>query len=118
MANTTNKDLTKIIINKLTSAQYAAEVAAGTLSPDEFYILTDWTDEVGSKINDNKISTTSTYSSSKIDSTYAKTEYVNTQLSNKQDKLTAGNGITITGNVISSTATGPSSSVTFRTWEA
>ena len=146
-------DIRQIIINKLTSDQYAAEVAAGTLSPDEFYILTDWTDEVGSKINDNKISTSSTYSSSKIDSTYAKTEYVDTkvsglvnsapetldtlkelsdalggdanfattiatQIGNKQDKLTAGNGITIVNNVISSTATGGSSSVTFRTWEA
>ena len=43
---------------------------------------------------------------------------VATQIGNKQDKLTAGNGITITGNVISSTATGPSSSVTIRTWGA
>ena len=60
MANTTDTDLTKIVVNKLTSAQYAAEVAAGTLSPNEFYILTDYKD----------------------------------------------------------TATGPSSSVTFRTWEA
>ena len=60
MANTTDTDLTKIVVNKLTSAQYAAEVAAGTLSPNEFYILTDYAD----------------------------------------------------------TATGPSSSVTFRTWEA
>ena len=60
MANTTDTDLTKIIINKLTTEQYATEVAAGTLSPNEFYILTDYKD----------------------------------------------------------TATGPSSSVTFRTWEA
>lgn len=119
----------------------------------------------GANIDDDNASTSTTYSSSKIDSTYAKkteipsltgyarTEYVDTkvselvnsapetldtlkelsdalggdanfattvatQIGNKQDKLTAGNGITIINNVISSTATGPSSSVTFRTWEA
>ena len=44
MVNTTDTDLTKIIVNKLTSDQYAAEVAAGTLSPNEFYILTDYVD--------------------------------------------------------------------------
>lgn len=44
MANTTDTDLTKIIVNKLTTEQYAAEVAAGTLSPNEFYILTDYVD--------------------------------------------------------------------------
>ena len=44
MANTTDTDLTKIVVNKLTSAQYAAEVSAGTLSPNEFYILTDYAD--------------------------------------------------------------------------
>ena len=112
MANTTDTDLTKIVVNKLTSAQYAAEISAGTLSPDEFYILTDYAET--SSINDTTISTISTYSSSKIDRTYAK----KTEIENKQDKLTAGTGITINGNVISSTATGPSSSVTFRTWEA
>lgn len=104
-------------------------------------------------IDDAAVSESSTYSSSKIDTTYAKKEYVDTkvsdlvnsapetldtlkelsdalggdanfattvatQIGNKQDKLTAGNGITITGNVISSTATGPSSSVTIRTWGA
>lgn len=105
----------------------------------------------GSSIDDTTVSTTSTYSSSKIDTTYAKkteipsltgyarTEYVDTrvselvnsapetldtlkelsdalggdanfattvatQIGNKQDKLTAGDGITINGNVISSTS--------------
>ena len=94
MVNTTDTDLTKIVINKLTSDQYAAEAAAGTLSPDEFYILTDWSEDLsnyirktelktingksligtgditisggsGSSINDTTISTSSTYSSSK-----------------------------------------------------
>lgn len=68
----------------------------------------------GANIDDANVSTSTTYSSNKIDTTYAK----KTDIENKQDKLTAGTGITITGNVISSTATGPSSSVTFRTWEA
>lgn len=54
----------------------------------------------GSSIDDTTVSTTSTYSSSKIDTTYAK----KTEIENKQDKLTAGTGITITGNVISSTS--------------
>lgn len=113
MANTTDTDLTKIVVNKLTSAQYTAEVAAGTLSPNEFYILTDYADTSGANINDTTISTNSTYSSNKIDITYAK----KTDIENKQDKLTAGTGITITGNIISSTATGSPSSIIIRKWE-
>ena len=108
----TNTDLTKLVINRLTTAQYIGAESNNELSPNELYVITDA--ENDSEIDDKTISADSTYSSSKIDSTYAK----KTDIENKQDKLTAGTGITITNNVISSTATGSSSSVTFRTWEA
>ena len=104
------QDLSAAKSVELTQSQYDALVSGGTVDPNTFYIITDaqgadlsqyytsaQTESAITQAVSGKVDTTTfnTYSGS-----------VDTALSGKQDTLSAGTGIEISGNVISATGGG------------
>ena len=62
----TETNLTKLNINRLTKAQYLEADIQGNIQANEIYVLKDAEYSAGATIDDTSISTTTTYSSSKI----------------------------------------------------
>ena len=104
------QDLSAAKSVELTQAQYDALVTGGTVDPNTFYIITD---AQGADLSQYYTSAQTESAitaavSGKVDTatfnTYSGS--VDTALSGKQDTLSAGTGIEISGNVISATGGG------------
>lgn len=86
---------------KLTQAQYDALEQAGTVDPDKLYVITD---APSYDMSDYTLTSTTDSLSGQVITISGNVATLSGQVATKQDQLTAGSGITISGNVISAQA--------------
>lgn len=89
-----DKNLTQLIINEMTKAQYEA---LPQINEDEIYVLTDVDTTIHTDNN-------TLQGDGSIENPIGLSDTIISTLNNKQDKLTAGTNITIENNIISSIA--------------